>query len=363
MKNVYLLIIILISCFTGCSRKKPETKAPVPRVKVAVAKSQRIPVALDAIGNFTAYNSADIKAQVEGRLEKIHFTQGDEVKEGQLLFTIDPRPFEAKRDDAIARRDQNIARAYYAEEKVSRYRVLLPERYVAELDYIQYKSNLDYYTAAVKEAEAEIRLANINLEYCYIKAPFTGLTSKKMIDIGNLITNNGDTLTIINQLDPIYIDFSIPERDFFKLREYYTKDNLYVQCRFPDYPDHPFCAKLILIDNSIQKQVGMVPLRAEIRNPRKMFWPGQFIRSQLILTHIDDAILIPQSALTIGQKGRFVYVVKDDKVEYRAIEVGETLGSCVQIVKGVHPGEHVVTEGQINLLPNILVQIASVEAY
>lgn len=342
----YLVIALLV---ISCS-KTQEKSVPLPKVSVATAVTKRIPVTIDAVGHFVALNSVKIKAQVEGTLVGIHFQDGQEVNEGDLLFTIDPRPYEAKRDQAVAERLQNLAKLQYSAEKVCRYRTLLPDNYVSQLDYIQYVSELANLEATVMKNEADIRLATVNLDYCYIKAPFKGITGLHFFDEGNLIGNDGSTLVIINQIDPIYLDFNIPERDFPKVA---GRQNLDVLITYPDKAT----AKLVLINNQINPDTGMLFLRAQIDNPEHKFWADQFIKTKLVLYYKEDAVMVPEMAVNIGQKGRYVYVVQGGVAEYRSVKLGETVDGEIEVLEGVKAGEVVITNGQINVLPQAKVEI------
>lgn len=363
LKHIVPFIGVFLIALMGCEKKEAAKAVEFePYVYVTKAEEKTIPIAAESVGHFKAYNSAEIKPQVEGRLLQMHFCEGTDVKAGQLLFTIDPRPYEAELEQAIARRAQDYAAYSYAKERVTRYQVLLPESYVSELEYIQYQTELDNFTAALAKDDADINLANINLDYCYIKAPFNGTTGKKLVDIGNLVTNNGDTLILINQIDPIYVDFAIPERDFFRLVHFQNQQDLNVDFTFAGYPEYKFEAKLVVIGNEIDRMTGTIPLRAEIQNPTKLFWPGQFLRCQVIFRYKENAVVIPKSAVNIGQKGRYVYVIgKENKAKYRSVEVGQSIGDEVEIVKGIRPGDTVVTEGQINLSNNTVVKIRQQE--
>ncbi len=356
MKFIYILpLLALISCY------KQEVKStPLPKVTVATAEVKTIPISLDAVGHFVALYSAEIKAQVEGTLISLHFQDGQTVNEGDLLFTIDPRPYIAALEQSIAERMQNVAKLQYSAEKVARYKTLLANKYVSELDYIQYVSELANLEATVMQNEANIRLANVNLDYCYIKAPFKGVTGKHFIDKGNLIANDGSTLVLLNQVDPLYIDFTIPEKDYVKIANYQNKgQNLDVLITYPEYPNVNATAKLILIDNTVNQNTGMILLRGEISNPERKFWPGQFVKATVVLYYKEDAIMVPEAAINIGQKGRYVYVVKDGVAEYKSVKIGLNVDGAIEVLEGVKTGDVVITNGQINVLPNSKVEASS----
>lgn len=280
MKFIYVIpFLALFSC------GKQEVKStPLPKVTVDTAEVKKIPITLDVVGHCVALYSAEIKAQVGGTLISLHFQDGQTVNEGDLLFTIDPRPYEAVLEQSVAERMQNVAKLQYSAEKVARYKTLLTNKYVSEVDYIQYVSELTNLEAAVMQNEANIRLANVNLDYCYIKAPFKGVTGKHLIDKGNLITNDGSTLVLLNQVDPLYIDFIIPESDYVKIATLQNREqNLDLLITYPEYPNMNVPAKLILIDNAVNQNTGTFLLRAEIANSDRKFLPGQRIKATIIL--------------------------------------------------------------------------------
>jgi multidrug efflux system membrane fusion protein len=357
MLNSRLFFLFLSLYLFGCE-KKTIPKAYVARVEVEKVITQTIPIGLKAIGHCTAFNSAEIKAQVEGVLEKIHFNEGDQVEEGQLLITIDPRPYAAELDKAVAIRAENLAALLYSAEVVSRYETLLKNDYVSVLDFENYVKELAQNEALVMQNDADIRLAEINLGYCFIKAPYSGIAGKKLVDEGNLITNNGTSVVVINQVNPIFIDFFLPERDFSGIMKYRQGNNpLKVDISVPGEAKLRE-ARLILVDNTINGQTGMVPLRAQIDNEDDFFWPGQYVESTLILKQEENALLVPSKAITSGSKGRYVYVIGEDgKALYKAVKEFDIYGEYTHVIADLNPGDTVVTRGQINVTPGVMCEI------
>jgi multidrug efflux system membrane fusion protein len=346
MKKLIILILIL-----GCSKKQSQINSP-PRVKVNQVIQKTIPLKIDAIGHFVAYNSADIKAQVEGQLMDVHFVEGSVVEAGSTLFTIDPRTYENTLDEAMAQLEESKANLIYSMQQLNMYKGLVSDDYVSPLKFLEYKTENSISEAEVLKNEAAVRKAAINLDYCFIKAPFTGITSKRFIDVGNLIVNNGEPMVTIKQIDPIYVDFSIPERDFIRLMKEQTKEQRDLLITFPDEPGTPFLGKLVLIENEIDQYTGMIPLRGELKNHENLFWPGQFVRVQVILRYEENALLVPENAVNIGQKGRYALVIGEDNIaEYRSLEIGEQIGDLIQVKNGLKAGEKVVIEGQLNVKP------------
>lgn len=358
-----LLILIPLLLFCGCERKKEAKPPPPSKVRVAQAKSETVSKYVDAIGHLTAYNAVEIQSQVEGELVKIHYTQGQNVQRGDLLVTIDPRPYEAALAKAEAQLAQNLANLNFAKDKVNRYKTLVKENYVSQLDFDQYVTNMEVSEAQILKDQAMIDEAKINLGYCYIRAPFSGQCGKQLVDEGNLITNDGRILVTINQLDPIYIDFTVSERDLFLIQKYQKVHDLKVQVILPDHPEEQFFGKLIVINNQVDEKIGMVKLRGEIDNEDHMLWPGKFIRVKLLLYDQPNTILVPISAVNNGQKGKYVYTVSpQSQAVYQTVETGETYGDWVEIKKGVNEGDTVIVQGQINLRPGSQVTIVKGKA-
>lgn len=356
MKNNFLILIIFL--FLSSCSKTTEKKEYRARVEVDLVKIKTIPIGLKAIGHCIPYNSVEIKAQVEGVLKELHYNEGSCVNEGELLFTIDPRPYEANLAKALAIRAENIAKLKFAAEKVARYEGLVEESYISQLDFDSLVKDLAECEATVMQNDAEILLSQINLDYCFIRAPFSGIVGKKRIDIGNLITNDGSTMVVINQIDPMFIDFSLPEKDFNTIMKYKKGHTpLIVEIQIPDYKK-PQKAKLILVDNIINKQTGMVPLRAQVCNKENYFWPGQYVESTLILKQEKNAILVPSNAISTSQKGMFVYVVNsENKAEYKAIKRFNTYGEYTHVEGDLKSGDKVIIRGQINVKPGSICKI------
>lgn len=348
-----LLIIALLVFSVSCTKKTTKGSVPPPKVKVAKVVKKDIGLYLDGIGHVRAYNTASIKAQVEGVLLGVHYEQGQEAQEGDLLLTIDPRPYQAALDQAQATLQETIANLSFAKDRADRYQPLVGNNYVSQLNFDEYVSKVAYYNANALVNEAEIETAKINLSYCYVRAPFTGRVGKRLIDEGNLIANDGSALITMTQTKPIYIDFSLSERDFYKIKEGQT-----VEVIVPEKKGS-VDAKLIVIDNMINQNTGMVGLRAVSPNENEELWPGQFIRARLKYGEAKNALLIPTDAILAGQNnGRFVYVMSENNtVVYRRVELGEKMGEMYQVLKGIEEHDEVVTNGQINLKPHDKVQV------
>jgi multidrug efflux system membrane fusion protein len=309
-----------------------------------------LPLFLEGIGHVKASKAAEIKAQVEGRLHQIHYMQGQQVKEGDLLVTIDPRPYEAKLQEAQGALLESQANLRFAEEKVVRFSKLINEDYVSKINFDEYVSNAEALLAQIKKNEGLVKEAQVNLDYCYIKAPFTGRVGKKLIDEGNLIGNDGVTLVTLQQIEPVYVDFSLPEKDLMRVFHYDPIDQLVVKVHLGQSQDKECQGKLLVVDNKVDPSTGMIPIRAEFSNQEHNLWPGQFVKLRVILEQKPQALLVPDEAINLSQKGFYVFVVdKEKKAHISTVTLGEKIGGLVEVLTGVEPGQKVVTNGQFNL--------------
>lgn len=356
MKNWRLVWVVIL--LVSCHSKKPPKEKEIPKVKTTQVLTKKIPLYLEGMGHLTAYNSAEIKAQVEGELMQIHFEQGQIVFEGDLLFTIDPRPYRAKLAAAKAQLKENESGYQFAVDRLTRYEPLVEENYVSQLNFDKYTSDVEFYKAAIEKNKAQILEAEINLSYCYIRAPFSGKVGKRLIDIGNLIVNDGKSLLTINQLDPLFVDFSLPEKYLFQIEQAQKMCPLSIEVQTLDHANKLYRAKLIMVDNFVNKKTGMIFLRGEMQNQDMKLLTGQFIRTKLILGEKKDALLIPVQALTNGQKGQFVFVVQKNYTAIaQLVQTGERLGNWIEITKGLKANEMIILDGQINVKNKKPVQI------
>ncbi|MFS8563133.1 MAG: efflux RND transporter periplasmic adaptor subunit [Rhabdochlamydiaceae bacterium] len=352
MKWAYWTIPLLL---LGCSKKEVPPPTP-PYVTTGQASSQNVPFYFEYVGHVEAYQSVEIKAQVTGLINGQYFTEGQEVKAGDLLVTIDDRPFRAALSKAEAELAQNIATLRQARETVERYSLLVKESYISQLDYDQFVTNVYTGEAAIKQNYADIETATINLNYCTITAPITGVTSKLLINVGNYIPVGGENpLMSINQVKPIKVEFNAPEKDLPYITLAQSKEPLKVIAYLQGAPIE---GKLHLIDNQVNTGTGMILLQAVFPNEDMRLWPGEFVDVRVIVEIKKDATVIPAQAVLLGQDGPYVYVLTENRtVELRPVLPGLKEGSMVVIDKGVFPGETVIIEGQINLSPGASVSI------
>jgi multidrug efflux system membrane fusion protein len=347
----------------GCSRQQAAGPPPNPVVPVTVAQvlQKPVPITLRAIGNVEAYSTVSIKAQVSAQLMEVHFQQGEFVKKGDLLFTLDERPFQA----ALAQAQGNLARdqaqAEIAEVQAQRYAKLFHEGVAAKEQYDQFKATANATEAAVRADQAAVEAAKLEVQYCFIYSPIDGRTGTLMVNVGNLVkANDVPILIVINQVNPIYVEFAVPEQYLAEVKRYMAASTLPVEVYLADDSQHPEVGKLTFVDNSVDTTTGTIKLKGTFSNPNRRLWPGQFVNTALRLAEQENAIVVPAQTVQTGQNGQYVFVVKPDKsVEMRTVTTGRSQNGETVIVSGLRPGETVVTDGQLNLVPGSKVEIKS----
>jgi multidrug efflux system membrane fusion protein len=347
----------------GCNRANPQASSPQlpppPLVSVVKAQAQDVPVYLDEIGKSFAFESVTVTPQVGGRITQREFQDGADLAKGQLLFVIDPRPYQAQVDSAKGALAQAKAALELAKVEYERSSQLFNSKVTSKQDYDSKKSTVDVDHAQVESAEAALETAQLNLEYCYIHSPIQGRAGARLVDVGNVVQANATGLLLIQRLDPIYADFTITERDLPNVQKEMTRGTLKTLVRLPSDPeDRAHGGKLTFLDNTVQNGTGTVNLRATISNPDHHFWPGQFVNVRLVLATQKGAVLIPNQATQISQKGPFVYVVKpDNTADLRLVTLGQRQGDNVVITQGVAAGENVIVAGQMTVVPNSKVRV------
>jgi multidrug efflux system membrane fusion protein len=351
-------LMLLPAC--SSEKEKPKPKPAVP-VKVAVAVQKTVPVGIRVIGNVEAYSTVSIKAQINGMLDKVHFSEGQDVKKGQLLFTIDPRSFEAALRQAGASLARDLAQEKYARDQATRYGELLKDGIVTQDQYDQLRANADALAESVKADRAAVDTAGVQLGYCSIRSPIDGRTGNLMVQRGNLVkANDVPVLVTINQVTPIYVSFSVPEKDLAEIKKYMAAGNLKIEASIPNDSGPPEQGVLSFLDNAVDTATGTIKIKGTFDNSRRRLWPGQFVNVELILTSIPNAVVVPAQAIQTGQAGQFVFVVKPDRsVESRPVVIDQTTDGETVVSKGVSPGETVVTDGQLQLAPGTRVEIKS----
>ena len=354
------LVITLMTRTDG--RPQREKRDPLVPVKTATAIQKAVPVQLQAVGTVEAYATVSIKSRVDGQLMGIHFREGQDVKKGELLFTIDPRPFEVALKEAQARLERDVALADKADMDARRYAELVAKNFVSSDKYEQFRANSEALRASVAADRAVVDRAKLQLEYCFIKAPMAGRTGQLLVDEGTQIKANDDKggMVEIAQIMPIYVGFAVPQQYLPQIKTHMAGGQLKVEAIIPDSREKTETGTLSFLDNKVSSQTGTVLLKGTFANTERRLWPGQFATVILTLTTRNDAVLVPSMAIQVGQEGKFVYVVKPDMtVESRPVVPGMSVGADVVIDKGLAAGENVVTEGQLRLVPGAKVQVSN----
>jgi multidrug efflux system membrane fusion protein len=359
MKIVALLIAAGFLFVASCAKKQEPVKRPPVPVTVGTAIQKTVPVQLTAIGNVEAYSTIQVKSQIGGLLTKVHFREGQDVSKGQLLFTIDPRPYEAQIKQAESNLARDSAQLEYAREQSVRYAELVRKGYVSKDQYEQFRTNAATAEAVMNADRAVLENAKLQLKYCYIFSPISGRTGGLASNQGNLIKANADTAMVtIQQVEPIYVTFSVPEQDLPEIKKYMARGRLAVSASVVQDSGRPEQGVLTFVDNAVDTTTGTIKLKGTFANKDRRLWPGQFVNAVLILTSQPNAVLVPTSAVQTGQDGQYVFVVKaGNTVEMRPVAAGITVGGETVIDKGVAPGETVVTDGQLMLSAGARVEV------
>lgn len=390
LQTIAFLALVALSMVGCVNRAQPSFERPPAPVTVTTAVAQDVSTYLDAIGRTVAREVVSIQPQVSGRIIKIHFVDGANVRRGDMLFTIDPRPFEANvkqaqanltKDTALKKQAEanlakEIAQAKWGYAQVERYRALVEQGVVPREQYEQLRANYDALQANVEAARAAVRSADetikvdaaaiesakVQLSYCYIRSPIDGRAGQRLVDIGNVVNPGGfgnsgnggqssNSLLVIEKLDPIYADFTISQNSLTLVQQQMRQGTLKAEVRLPDSIDAPVIGNLTFVDNAVQDATGQVNLRATIPNSGHQFWPGRFVNIRLLLSTVPQAVLIPATAPQMSANGSFVYVVKDSTAEQRPVTLGQRQGDLIVVQTGVQAGEQVVTTGQIGVTP------------
>jgi multidrug efflux system membrane fusion protein len=353
-----LVISLFMVSFAGCndSKAKQTSKRIVP-VKTGEVMYQNVPVQINAIGNVEAYNTVSVKAMVGGEVIDVHFREGQDVKQGDLLFLIDPRPYEAALKQAEAQLARDTAQAKNAEEQAKRYGILAQKDYVSRDQYDQFRANADALSAAVEADIANIDNSKLQVDYCTIRSPLDGRVGSVLINEGNIIKANDLPLVTINKITPIYVTFSVPEQNLANIKRFMKEGSLKMQAVIPGDESHPAEGVLSFVNNAVDMATGTIQLKGTFENRDRKLWPGQFVNVVVTLETQNNAVVMPSAALQTGQQGQYVFVIKTDStVESRPVTVARTYGDLAVVAQGVKPGEKVVTDGQLNLISGVQVE-------
>ncbi len=358
-RPLLLGILAVITLAGGCATKTAQT-APMffARVVVAKASQKTVPLELTAIGSAEAFSSVSIKAQVNAVLQEVHIKEGQYVKKGDLLFTLDARPFEAALAQAQGTLAHDKAQAELNGVQAGRYAELYKAGVAAKEQADEMQANSDAQQAAVRADEAAVEAARLQVEYCKIYAPTDGRLGALQVYPGNIVKQNDvPILIVINQISPIFVDFSIPEQYFAPVEKFMAHGQLRVVATpYGDTKSEE--GVLTFVDNTVDNTTGTIKLKARFENKDSRLWPGQFSTLLLRLAQDENATVVPSQAVQTGNEGDYIYVLKSDStVEQRSVKVARTIGGDAVISSGIQPGETVVTDGQLRLIPGIKVQV------
>jgi len=354
-----IYIMLAMSVLAGCSKEKARQIPPAP-VTTAQVALQAQPLALNVVGLVEPIESVAVKPQAGGVSTGVHFTEGGDVRAGQLLFRIDPRPYHAALHAAEAQLARDSSQAVYTAMQAQRYAGLSEKDFVPREQYEQASTQAEMFKAALKVDQAAVEQARLNLGYTAVTAPISGRAGALLVKRGNVVSPNGPALVVINQMDPIRVGFAIPGTELPLVQKWAAGGTLTVHVR-PSRNgggEEQMTGRLSFLDNAVDAATGTVALKAEFANEKEQLWPGQFVDVELVLTIENEALTVPVSALVTGQEGTFVYVVTaDNRAEKRAVKVNRTLGGIIVLDGGVQAGEQVVTDGQVKLVPGARVEL------
>jgi membrane fusion protein, multidrug efflux system len=358
--TVAILLIVLASlavCLPGCNSGKPKNQPqPVP-VIVAISIKKSVPISLKMIGVAEAQNTVSVKSQMTGPITNVFFKDGQDVKKGERLIELDCRPVESSLKQAEANLLKDVASLENAKKEHDRYTKLLEKKYVARQDYDKVETNLEALNATIKADNAVIESNRIMKQYCVIFSPIEGRIGALKIFPGNIVRANETEIVTINQIVPINVSFTVPEKELPDIRKLQSQKHLMINVQIPG-DNTPEKGELNFIDNAINNMTGTITLKGIIPNSAKRVIPGQFVNVELFLGTVNDATVVPSQSVEQGQVGQFVYVVKPDmKVDFRPVVTGATVDGETIITSGLKPGETIVTDGQLRLKPGAGVRI------
>ena len=353
------MTLLLLICFPGCKKKQEQTpKPPPPVVTFEKVVLKTVPIHLNFVGTTESVKTVDIRARVEGFLEKRMFIEGDDVKKGNLVFVIEQAPYEAELERSLAQLAMDEAALAFALDQVERYKQLAEQDFITKESFDDYRTKAKEAAAAVKGDLAQIKRNRLNLGYCTMYSPLDGRIGRTLVNVGNLVGAGQNTkLATIVQLDPIYVYFSPSEKDLRKILKYRKEKAPPVDIFLSDKTKYPYQGKVDFIDNTADPSANTINMRAVVPNPKKTLLPGIYVQASLFLCDVPDTPLIMEKAIAEDQTGMYVYVVgKENKVEKRPVEVGFLYKRQKIIWKGLKAGDRVITEGLQMVRPGMMVQ-------
>ncbi len=359
-----LLAPVALLLPAGCRREAAAAAGPPPPVPVVAAKAEArdVPVVVTAVGNVEPYQSVTVKTMIGGELSRVHFAEGDAVRRGGTIFTIDPRPYEAELRRAEAQLARDRAQLENARAEERRYSELVARDYVTREQYDRAVTQVAALEATVKADEAQVQQQQVELSYTTIRSPLDGRTGRLLVHEGNVVKANDTTLVTINQLRPIKVAFAVPQDRFPEIRARHAAGALVVEAR-PEGSGAGASGRLEFVDNAVDRQTGTILLKAVFPNDDDALWPGQFVTVRLVLATRPGATVVPTEAIQTGQKGPFVFAVTSGRtVEMRGVRPGLADGPFTVVEEGLAPGDEVVTDGHLRLFPGARVEVKSAGA-
>jgi membrane fusion protein, multidrug efflux system len=357
--------ILLTSCSQKSSaaaggKSSPGGGGGTAPVVVAKATKRDVPVEINAIGTVQAYSFVSIRSQLTGKIVKVHFKEGQEVKAGDMLFTIDPRPFEAALNQAQANLQRDQAQLINGRLNFERTSNLFASKIASQSDYDTAAAMYQSAQSTDLADAAAITNAQLNLEYTAIQSPIDGRTGNLTTKEGNVVKAPDDVLVTVTQIRPIYVAFAVPEENLSAIRRQAARESLAVKAFATGDTNTAADGVLTFIDNTVDTNTGTILLKGTFPNTNTVLWPGQFVQVTLVLSNLTDATVVPSQAVQTGQDGEYIFVVKSDAtVEARPIGAGLTYNGERVITSGLKPGETVVTDGQIKLKAGAKVSVKS----
>jgi membrane fusion protein, multidrug efflux system len=353
---------IVLGALTGVAACSGSQAQPVvragggqPAVPVTITKvvQKDVPIEITAVGSAEAYSSVAIRAQLTGELTSVNFQQGDDVQAGQVLFNLDQRPLEATLHQAEANLARDTAQQNNAKAQAQRYLDLAQRGLATKEQLGTTAATAEALDATVAADRAAVENARVQLQYATIKSPIAGRTGSLIVSVGNLVRANDQTsLVVINQITPIYVTFGIPETALSDLKKYMARGSLRVEAQAPNDDAQPATGRITFVDNQVDQTTGTIKVKGTFQNENRSLWPGQFLNVVVTLTKDPNAIVVPTTAVQTGPQGQYIFTVKpDNTVDLRPVTVGRAAGTETVITEGVVPGETIVTDGQLRLVP------------
>jgi len=350
---LFVLAVVVLGAGYGVWRTRPPAVGrplgpPLVSVKAAIAERKNVPVYVRGLGTVQAFNTVRISTRVDGQITKVFFTEGQEVKAGDPLFEIDPRPFRAALDQAEAAKERDVAQLKGAQLDLERYGKLVPSGWQSRQSYEDQQATVGQLQGAIKADQAQIDTAKLNLEYATVASPLDGRTGARLVDIGNFVqASQGTALVMITQIKPIFVNFTVPQDILDRVRQAQNSHPLKVFAYTNNDKTKLAEGTLSLINNQVDASTGMVVVKATFDNADERLWPGELVSARVIMATQENAVTVPMDAVLEGSDGDYVYVIKSDNtVEHRDVVVALSEEGLAVIERGLAPGESVVIEGQ-----------------